>query len=145
MCFKYRTNQQLPMSDDNNQSNPAELFKKWMEQSGKNQQQFYDVMSEIMSKSNPKFDPSNYYEMAKNYFQQSQDNLKNMFPNLQNDAQNMLNFTKFMPNFTQWASYKTSVGSNGRISIPEAERDALDISEGDLVQVFILPVKKKKE
>ncbi|MBM3910597.1 MAG: AbrB/MazE/SpoVT family DNA-binding domain-containing protein, partial [Thaumarchaeota archaeon] len=38
---------------------------------------------------------------------------------------------------------KTTVGSNGRISIPEAERDALGIKEGALVQVIILPLEKK--
>ncbi|MBM3904658.1 MAG: transcriptional regulator, partial [Thaumarchaeota archaeon] len=33
---------------------------------------------------------------------------------------------------------------NGRISIPEAERDALRINEGDLVQVVVIPLEKKK-
>ncbi|HXV51466.1 MAG TPA: AbrB/MazE/SpoVT family DNA-binding domain-containing protein, partial [Nitrosopumilaceae archaeon] len=42
-------------------------------------------------------------------------------------------------------AYKTSVGSNGRISIPEAERDALGLKEGDLVQVIVLPLEKKSK
>ena len=50
---------------------------------------------------------------------------------------------QMMPNFLQWGAYKTSVGSNGRISIPEAERNALGLGEGDLVQVIILPIGKK--
>ena len=29
------------------------------------------------------------------------------------------------------------------ISIPEAERDALGLKEGDLVQVMVLPIEKK--
>jgi len=41
------------------------------------------------------------------------------------------------------SAFKTSVGSNGRISIPEAERDALGLKEGDLVQVVIIPIEKK--
>jgi AbrB family looped-hinge helix DNA binding protein len=42
-----------------------------------------------------------------------------------------------------WGAFKTSVGSNGRISIPEAERDAIGLKEGDLVQVVIVPIEKK--
>lgn len=38
------------------------------------------------------------------------------------------------------AVFKTRVQSGGRISIPDAEREALDISEGDLVQTFVLPL-----
>ncbi|HWY34534.1 MAG TPA: AbrB/MazE/SpoVT family DNA-binding domain-containing protein, partial [Nitrosopumilaceae archaeon] len=48
-----------------------------------------------------------------------------------------------MPQFLSWGAFKTSVGSNGRISIPEAERDALGLKEGDLVQVVIIPIEKK--
>ena len=48
-----------------------------------------------------------------------------------------------IPNFLSWAAFKTSVGSNGRISIPEAERQALNLDEGDLVQVLVIPVVPK--
>ena len=40
------------------------------------------------------------------------------------------------------AVFKTSVQKAGRISIPEAERRALGIKEGDLVQVVVIPIKK---
>ena len=40
------------------------------------------------------------------------------------------------------AVFKTSVQKAGRISIPEAERKALGIKEGDLVQVVVIPIKK---
>jgi AbrB family looped-hinge helix DNA binding protein len=43
-----------------------------------------------------------------------------------------------------YGAFKTTIGSNGRISIPEAERDALRINEGDLVQVVVIPLEKKK-
>jgi len=46
-----------------------------------------------------------------------------------------------MPNFLTWGAFKTNVGSNGRISIPEAERDALTVAEGDLVQIIVVPLK----
>jgi bifunctional DNA-binding transcriptional regulator/antitoxin component of YhaV-PrlF toxin-antitoxin module len=48
-----------------------------------------------------------------------------------------------IPNFLSWGAFKTTVGSNGRISIPEAERQALTVDEGDLVQVIVIPVNAK--
>ncbi|WP_136715931.1 AbrB/MazE/SpoVT family DNA-binding domain-containing protein [Halorientalis salina] len=40
----------------------------------------------------------------------------------------------------QTATFKTRVQSSGRISIPDAERQALDIEENDIVQAIIVPV-----
>lgn len=42
------------------------------------------------------------------------------------------------------AMFKTRVQSGGRLSIPDAERDALGIEEGDLVQAFVIPIKKQR-
>jgi hypothetical protein len=42
------------------------------------------------------------------------------------------------------ATFKTRVQSGGRISIPDAEREALDIAEGDIVQTVIVPVKRDR-
>lgn len=44
---------------------------------------------------------------------------------------------------SQMAMFKTRVQSSGRISIPDAEREALDIAEGDIVQTVVIPVKRK--
>tara|TARA_B100000029_G_scaffold1628_1_gene2009 strand:- start:59 stop:361 length:303 start_codon:yes stop_codon:yes gene_type:complete len=66
-----------------------------------------------------------------NSMNQSQSNMQNPFTNMQN----------MMPNFLLWGAFKTNVGSSGRISIPEAEREALGIEEGDLVQIVITPLK----
>jgi hypothetical protein len=38
------------------------------------------------------------------------------------------------------AVFKTRVQSGGRLSIPDAEREALGIDEGDLVQAFVVPI-----
>lgn len=38
-------------------------------------------------------------------------------------------------------AFKARVQSGGRISLPEAEREALGIEEGDVVQAFVVPVK----
>jgi hypothetical protein len=46
---------------------------------------------------------------------------------------------------SQTATFKTRVQSGGRISIPDAEREALDIEEGDIVQTVVIPVKRKRD
>ncbi len=43
------------------------------------------------------------------------------------------------------ATFKARVQSGGRISVPEPERDALDIEEGDIVQTIVVPVKRNRE
>lgn len=43
------------------------------------------------------------------------------------------------------ATFKARVQSGGRVSIPEPERDALDIEEGDIVQTIVVPVKRTRE
>jgi len=45
---------------------------------------------------------------------------------------------------TSTATFKTRVQSGGRISIPDAEREALDIEEGDIVQTVVVPVKRNR-
>jgi hypothetical protein len=46
---------------------------------------------------------------------------------------------------SQTATFKTRVQSGGRISIPDAEREALDIEEGDIVQTVVIPVKRNRD
>jgi hypothetical protein len=45
---------------------------------------------------------------------------------------------------SQTATFKTRVQSGGRISIPDAERETLDIEEGDIVQAVVIPVKRNR-
>ncbi|MFW6384499.1 MAG: AbrB/MazE/SpoVT family DNA-binding domain-containing protein [Halodesulfurarchaeum sp.] len=40
------------------------------------------------------------------------------------------------------ATFKTRITSGGRISIPDAEREVLDLAEGDIVQAVIVPLKR---
>ena len=96
------------MEGKDNQYDPAELFKQWLENASKVQSDF----------------------------------AKNMNP-FQTNTQNPINLQNMMPNFLSWSAFKTTVGSNGRISIPEAERQALSMNEGDLVQVVVIPVNPK--
>jgi AbrB family looped-hinge helix DNA binding protein len=57
----------------------------------------------------------------------------------------MFSIGQMLPSFMNWGAYKTTISSNGRISIPEAERNALGLGDGDLVQVIILPIAKKSK
>ncbi|ADQ68530.1 AbrB/MazE/SpoVT family DNA-binding domain-containing protein [Halogeometricum borinquense] len=43
------------------------------------------------------------------------------------------------------ATFKTRVQSGGRISIPDAERETLDIEEGDIVQTIVIPINRDTE
>jgi len=47
--------------------------------------------------------------------------------------------------FSQTAIYKARIQKGGRIKIPEEERSALGLKEGDVVQVIIIPLKEGKE
>ncbi len=94
-------------------------------------------------KKNP-YDPIELYKEWLEKVSQTQSNFANMNP-FQTNVQNPFNLQNMMPNFLTWGAFKTSVGSNGRISIPEAERDALSVNEGDLVQVIVIPVKPKSK
>lgn len=41
---------------------------------------------------------------------------------------------------TELGTFKTRVQSGGRVTVPGAERDALGIEEGDIVQTIVVPV-----
>ena len=56
----------------------------------------------------------------------------------------MRTFLTAFQRLTQFAMFKTTVQSGGRISIPEAERQTVGIGDGDLVQVMIFPIAEKK-
>jgi hypothetical protein len=65
------------------------------------------------------------------------------FSNMQQDT--MKNFFSMLQGITYYhAMFKTTVQTGGRISIPEAERQALNIEDGDLVQVIVVPIERKR-
>src|SRR5919106_413743 len=73
-----------------------------------------------------------------------QQDLLKQFSTIQYNAfQNMFSSLQGFTNYN--AMFKTTVQTGGRISIPEAERQALGIEEGDLVQVIIIPLARKQK
>ncbi len=45
----------------------------------------------------------------------------------------------------QNAIFKAKVGESGRITIPTAEREVLDIESGDIVRVVVKPIENDEE
>ena len=134
------------MSGNNYQYNPADMFKEWIQKGGKAQAEFMKNFGSMMNTQSQNFDPLETLKEISSKTAEAQSNFMENMSSMQTKGMNkMFNLSQMMPNFLSWGAYKTSVGSNGRISIPEAERDALGLKEGDLVQVVILPIEKKSK
>lgn len=135
------------MAGNTYQYDPTQMFRDWIQKSGKAQTEFMKAFgSMITNQPNQAFDPLVTLKEMSNKATQAQSNFLENFGSMQaKGMENLLNLGQVMPKFLSWGAYKTSVGSNGRISIPEAERAALGIKEGDLVQVIILPIEKKSK
>lgn len=136
----------LVMSGYNNQYDPSELFRDWLQKGGKAQAEFMKNFGALMANQTAQnFDPMDALKKMAETTQKTQGSVIENIANIQNKGlESMLSMGQLLPNFLNWGAYKTSVGSNGRISIPEAERNALDLEEGDLVQVIVLPISKSK-
>ena len=133
------------MTGTNIQYDPTEMFKEWIQKSGKAQADFMKTFGSMMNQHKPEgFEPVDTLKdlISKGSKTQSEfvENLGSMQSKAMDSA---FKLAQTMPQFVSWGAFKTSVGSNGRISIPEAERDALGLKEGDLVQVVIIPIEKK--
>ncbi len=135
------------MTGNEYQYDPSEMFKEWIRKSGKAQTEFIKNFGMFMgNQTSPQFDPVQALKDVTDKTAETQTNLMKNFASMQSKSMDsMFNLGQIMPNFMNWGAYKTTVGSNGRISIPEAERTALGLKEGDLVQVFVLPLEKKSK
>src|SRR5215813_14000251 len=88
-------------------------------------------------------DPVSTFKKAVDKGSEAQKELMKQFSSIQQNA--MQNFFSTLQGLIYYnAMFKTTVQSGGRISIPEAERQALDIDDGDLVQVIIIPIERKR-
>ena len=133
------------MSGNQNQYDPSVMFQEWIQKGGKAQAEFMRSFASLMGR-NQAFNPlETLKEITEKTAQTQSDMVDKMTSFQHNTFDGMFNLGHMLPNFANWGAYKTTIGSNGRISIPEAERDALGLSEGDLVQVVVLPVLKKSK
>jgi AbrB family looped-hinge helix DNA binding protein len=135
------------MNGNYNQYDPTEMFKEWIQKSGKAQAEFMKNFGLLMTKQNTQtFNPLETLKEVSETTRTAQSNLMNNISSMQSKSMDtMFQIGQMLPSFVNWGAYKTTVSSNGRISIPEAERNALGLGEGDLVQVIVLPIAKKSK
>lgn len=134
----------MVMVGNSNQIDYLAMFQDWMQKSGKAQSEFMKYFSSYME-NNQKSDPLQVLKELTAKSSEAQANFANNVSSAQkNIMEQFFNFGNMMQNFVGYGAFKTTIGSNGRISIPEAERDALRLNEGDLVQVVVVPLEKKK-
>ena len=135
------------MSGNTNQYDPTQMFKDWIQKSGRAQAEFMKNFGDLMTNQNSQtFNPLETLRDVSDKTRQAQSNMMQNMSSMQSKSMDtMFNIGQMLPSFMNWGAYKTTISSNGRISIPEAERNALGIGEGDLVQVIILPIAKKSK
>jgi translation initiation factor IF-1 len=93
--------------------------------------------------NNTKDDATSAFKNAIEKGTEAQRDFMKQYSSIQQDA--LQNFFSILQGLTYYnAMFKTTVQSGGRISIPEAERQALKIEEGDLVQVIVIPIDRKR-
>lgn len=135
----------MAMVGNSNQIDYVSMFQDWVQKGGRAQAEFMKAFSSYME-NNQKFDPLNAIKELTSKSSEAQNEFVNNMSSVQKNAMEQLfNMGNLMQNFMGYGAFKTTIGSNGRISIPEAERDALRINEGDLVQVVVIPLEKKKK
>ncbi len=135
------------MIGNSNQYDPTEMFKDWIQKSGRAQAEFIKNFGSLMTnQTSQTFNPLDILREVSDSTKQSQSNLMENMSSMQSKSMDtMFNIGQMLPSFMNWGAYKTTISSNGRISIPEAERNALGLGEGDLVQVIIMPIAKKSK
>jgi hypothetical protein len=97
-----------------------------------------------MSSSDDQADPVEAFKKAIEKGTEAQKDFVKQFSNIQQDTvQNYFAVLRGLSFYN--AMFKTTVQSGGRISIPEAERQALNIEDGDLVQVIVVPIERRRK
>ncbi|MBA4458923.1 MAG: transcriptional regulator [Nitrosopumilus sp.] len=135
------------MNGNDNQYDPTTMFKDWIQKSGRAQAEFMKNFGALMTNQTSKtFNPLDTLKEVSDNTRQAQSNMMENMTSMQNKSMDtMFSIGQMLPSFMNWGAYKTTISSNGRISIPEAERNALGLGEGDLVQVIVLPIAKKSK
>ncbi len=135
------------MDGNQNLYDPSEMFKSWIQKSGRAQAEFMKNFGSLMNhQPNQSFNPLETLKGISESTKQTQSNIMSNMSDMQSKSMDtMFNMGQMLPSFMHWGAYKTTVSSNGRISIPEAERNALGLGDGDLIQVIILPIAKKSK
>ena len=132
------------MTGSYDQPDPTAMFREWIQRSGKAQMDFMRTFGDMMNRSNQSNPLEALKELADKTTRVQSDLVQNIAETGSKTMYNWFTLAQNLPQFSSWGAFKTSVGSNGRISIPEAEREAIGIKEDDLVQVIVVPIHKNK-
>ena len=84
-------------------------------------------------------------ETSEQATKKQQEALQSLFMGAGTGSPDLNGITEELGAMSRMATFKTRIQSGGRISIPDAEREALDIGEGDIVQTVVVPVKRTGE
>ena len=135
------------MNGNQNLYDPSEMFKSWIQKSGRAQAEFMKNFGSLMTnQTSQTFNPLETLKGVSDGARQTQSNVMDNMSTMQSKSMDtMFSIGQMLPSFMNWGAYKTTISSNGRISIPESERNALGLGDGDLVQVIILPIAKKSK
>ncbi len=135
------------MNGNQNLYDPSEMFKSWIQKSGRAQAEFMKNFGSLMTnQTSQTFNPLEILKGVSDSTKQTQSNMMENVASMQSKSMDtMFSIGQMLPSFMNWGAYKTTISSNGRISIPEAERNALGLGDGDLIQVIILPIAKKSK
>jgi hypothetical protein len=135
------------MNGNQNLYDPSEMFKSWIQKSGRAQAEFMKNFGSLMTnQTSQTFNPLEILKGVSDSTKQTQSNMMENISSMQSKSMDtMFSIGQMLPSFLNWGAYKTTISSNGRISIPEAERNALGLGDGDLIQVIILPIAKKSK
>lgn len=130
------------MNGNQNPYDPSEMFKSWIQKSGRAQAEFMKNFGVLMT--GQEFNPLETLNQVSTSARRTQSTVMDNISSMQSKGMDaMFSIGQMLPSFMNWGAYKTTISSNGRISIPEAERNALGLGNGDLVQVIIMPIAKK--
>ena len=135
------------MNGNYNQYDPTTMFRNWIQKNGCSQTEFMKNFGALMTnQTSQTFNPLETLREVSDTTRQTQSNVMQNMSSMQSQSMDaMFNIGQMLPSFMNWGAYKTTISSNSRISIPEAERNALGLGEGDLVQVIVLPIAKKSK
>ncbi|MFB6105648.1 MAG: AbrB/MazE/SpoVT family DNA-binding domain-containing protein [Halobacteriaceae archaeon] len=99
-------------------------------------------MADDSSDETPEWPAAQFARQFREAGEQAMQGQQEMFRQMLGGASGFEGFSGLNAMSMGTATFKTRVQSGGRISIPDAEREALDIEEGDIVQAIVIPIKR---
>ncbi|MBM2819805.1 MAG: AbrB family transcriptional regulator, partial [Nitrosarchaeum sp.] len=99
------------MSGNYNQYNPSEMFKEWIQKSGRAQAEFMKNFGSLMSNQNPQtFNPLDTLKEVSDSTRNAQSNLMQNISSMQSKSMDTIfQIGQMLPSFVNWGAYKTTV------------------------------------